>query len=173
MSGSKIHFAADHPALKQTTEALTLNAAPMPWAKRLGGPGTNFCHALIRGPLTRTANCPRGEIVGPAITRARNPYVSGMRIHEALAKNATTDIATTPRATVRAAASFTGLGKEKNCFISISYQLSRKCLLVIQNEMNCCYATNNHNDCAHNVWRYFFNKESPNYPTNKCANEQH
>jgi hypothetical protein len=40
-----------------------------------------------------------------------------MRSHAVLVARATTAIVKTPRATVRAAASLTGLGKEKNRFI--------------------------------------------------------
>ena len=41
------------------------NARPMAWAKRLGGPGTDFCQRVRRGAATCTANQPRGEIFGP------------------------------------------------------------------------------------------------------------
>ena len=103
--------------VNQTMVADPVKARPIVWANRFGGPGTDFCHEVSRGAATRVANWPRGEIFGPAATRATNPYVRGMRSQAQLVASATTAIVKTPRATVRAAASLTGLGKEKKLFI--------------------------------------------------------
>ena len=51
---------------------MVLIAAPMPWAKRFGGPGT-YLGAPSRGAATRVANWPTGLSVGPVSTRAQNP----------------------------------------------------------------------------------------------------
>jgi hypothetical protein len=47
-------------------------AAPIPWANRLGGPGTGF-GAPSRGATTRLASAPSGDNRGPVSTRAQNP----------------------------------------------------------------------------------------------------
>ena len=43
----------------------------MPWAKRLGGPGTDFTGASFGA--VATASRPSGLRVGPVSTRAQNP----------------------------------------------------------------------------------------------------
>ena len=73
MSGIRIQRASSQPALNHVINAALENANPMAWAKRLGGPGTNFCHDVRCGALTCTANQPSGEIFGPVATRARKP----------------------------------------------------------------------------------------------------
>ena len=52
--------------------AAVVKAAPMPWANRLGGPGTYFGRPS-RGAATRIANRPRGLRGGPVSTRAQKP----------------------------------------------------------------------------------------------------
>src|SRR5665213_1848465 len=117
MRGTSIHRASLQPAVSHTIVADPVKAKPMVWANRFGGPGTDLSQLVRRGAATRVANWPSGEIFGPAATRATNPYVRGMRSHAHLVASATTAIVKTPRATVRAAASLTGLGNEKNLFI--------------------------------------------------------
>jgi hypothetical protein len=73
MSGNKIHRASNQPALSQVTRVAAAKVSPIAWAKRLGGPGTDFSQDVRRGPLTWTANQPSGEIFGPAATRAAKP----------------------------------------------------------------------------------------------------
>jgi hypothetical protein len=51
--------------------------APIPCAKRFGGPGTYFAGNGRRGVITFVTSCPSGLSVGPVSTRATNPYASG------------------------------------------------------------------------------------------------
>ena len=46
---------------RRSTEKTT----PMPWAKRLGGPGTGRSAIPRRGVTTRVTSCPSGLMVGP------------------------------------------------------------------------------------------------------------
>src|ERR1022692_2653330 len=49
----------------QLTVAAVVTAAPMPWANRLGGPGTKRVYLVNLGATTRVASCPNGLSVGP------------------------------------------------------------------------------------------------------------
>jgi hypothetical protein len=53
--------------------AVTDTTAPMPWAKRLGGPATGLAATGSRGVITRVTSWPSGLSVGPVSTRATNP----------------------------------------------------------------------------------------------------
>jgi len=90
-----------------------LKEAPMPWANRFGGPGQYFGFQFNFGIKIRVTNCPRGLMVGPVVTLARNPYVKGIKTH--IWSNATIAklMQTTPPATNLAEYSFTGLGNLK------------------------------------------------------------
>ena len=62
------------PAPKTTaTSAPTESVAPMPWAKRFGGPGVSRTVHARRGRTTRVTSVPSGLSVGPVATRATNP----------------------------------------------------------------------------------------------------
>ena len=99
----------------------------MPWAKRLGGPGTNFSSKLNLGTKTFVTNRARGLTFGPDETLAKKPYVITNNITHAklgsrLIKHIDrTDIERTPAATKRAAGSFISSGKEKKTFIIHSF----------------------------------------------------
>jgi len=85
-------------------------------AKRFGGPGTDFWNLVSRGPRYAPRTVERRDL-GTG-RHARHESV-GQRDEKpaVLVTSATSAIVTTPMATVRAAASLTGLGKEKNRFI--------------------------------------------------------
>lgn len=90
----------------------TVSAAPMPCAKRLGGPGTNFGRPSF-GARKRWAIHPSGDSRGPARTRPIKPVA---RITSATGDWVTKVSAvkrTTPPATILAARSLTGFGKLK------------------------------------------------------------
>ena len=56
-----------------STRAVSEKATPMPWANRLGGPGTRFPSIGRRGVTTRVTSWPSGLNVGPVTTRATKP----------------------------------------------------------------------------------------------------
>ena len=92
----------------QAIVAAVVTAAPMPCAKRFGGPGTYFGSL----PMSFIAARASGLSVGPVSTRAQKPYVRGTSSqYQPVAKMRRPATATTP-ATRRAAFSFTGFGKE-------------------------------------------------------------
>src|SRR5262245_53250604 len=91
------------------TSALTDSTAPMPCAKRFGGPGTSLGSTSRRGVMTFVTRRPSGLNRGPAASRATNPKASGTTTHCCPARIAIV-IRTTPAATSRADTSFTGLG---------------------------------------------------------------
>src|SRR5215208_2394521 len=101
----------------QTIVAAVVIAAPMPCAKRFGGPGT-YLGSPSRGAATRVANRPSGLSVGPVSTRAQKPYVSGTSSQYADVRSAASATTITTPATTRAAFSLTGFGNENiasNC----------------------------------------------------------
>ena len=49
-------WATRHSPASQLTVAAVVTTAPMPWAKRLGGPGTGRPCWLSRGAMTRVAS---------------------------------------------------------------------------------------------------------------------
>src|SRR6195952_5183039 len=84
----------------------------MDWANRFGGPGTNLA-GPNRGAITLVANCPKGEYLGPAATRSRNPMASAHSSHSLRKTSVSAVSTTTMPATERAAYSLTGFGKVK------------------------------------------------------------
>src|SRR3954471_6590843 len=99
------------PNPSASTAADVVNAAPMPCAKRFGGPATYF-GAPSRGAITPLASRPSGLSVGPVSTRAQKPYASGTSSQCAPVSNTTTPARATTPATTRAAFSLRGFGKE-------------------------------------------------------------
>jgi hypothetical protein len=72
-SARSSHRATPNPAVTQRRTATVLMAAPMPWAKRFGGPGVGRAGQGRAGASTRVASCPRGLRVGPVSTLAQKP----------------------------------------------------------------------------------------------------
>ena len=89
------------------------NAAPIPWAKRLGGPGTGFFAPEPRRDHV-LRDRPSGLSVGPVRTRAQKPYASGISSQYAPVARITIAASSTTPATTRAAFSLTGFGKENS-----------------------------------------------------------
>ena len=109
-----MYAAVVRPAPRASAAAASDSVAPMPWAKRLGGPGTGRGATGSRGVITRVTSCPRGLSVGPVRTRARNPYAITAVSHGCSSTIASALINTTPAATRRADTSLTGSGKVKS-----------------------------------------------------------
>src|SRR5579862_8403425 len=65
--------AAVHSPERVSRKAHRENAAPIPWAKRFGGPGTGRSANGRRGVRTLVTNCPSGLSFGPVSTRAPKP----------------------------------------------------------------------------------------------------
>ena len=89
-----------------------VSAAPIPWAKRFGGPGTRR-GAPRRGATLFWASQPTGLSFGPVSTRAQKPYASGTSSHSQPVARITTAVVSTTPATTRAAFSFTGFGNPR------------------------------------------------------------
>ena len=92
------------------TSAPTLSVAPMPWAKRFGGPGTSLAGTGRRGTTTRVTRRASGLNRGPASTRSTKPAA---RVNSSTGQRVTRKArawTTTPAATNRAATSLTGFG---------------------------------------------------------------
>ncbi len=93
-------------------------AAPMPCAKRFGGPGTSRVFPS-RGVRTLTDSWASGEIRGPNRTRSQNPAAMTARPQPKPVSSVTADSSTTRAAVMRAAYSLTGFGKAKTVRQSI------------------------------------------------------
>lgn len=74
-----VHAAGAAPA-KNKTRAVVETNAPMPCAKRLGGPGTSFTFPS-RGVMTFTGRRASGEIRGPNSTRSQKPAAMASSPH--------------------------------------------------------------------------------------------
>ena len=98
------------PVVSHSTAARPLTTVPMPWANRLGGPGTSR-GLPSRGATTWTASRPSGLYRGPQPSRSANPTKSTSVIQCQPVARASTESEKTPKATERAAHSFTGFGK--------------------------------------------------------------
>ena len=61
------------PAANHSTVAVTVNTAPITWAKRFAGPGEYRCSTARRGVTTLVASNPSGLSVGPVSARATKP----------------------------------------------------------------------------------------------------
>src|SRR6478736_335934 len=107
-TASSTHAAGASPAASSTADAVD-TAAPMPWANRLGGPGTRRVRPS-QGVRTLTESWARGEIRGPNSTRSQNPAAMTASPHPKPVSRVTADSATTRAAVMRAAYSFTGFG---------------------------------------------------------------
>ena len=105
------------PNAKWAINAAVDSTAPMPWAKRFGGPSTSRGASGRAGTTTCVASRPSGLNVGPAATRATKPYASGPSTQVQPRMRTSSVITTTPAATTRAATSFTGFGKRKSRLI--------------------------------------------------------
>src|ERR1019366_46907 len=112
-SPSNTYAAVLRPNPSANTAADTENAAPIPWAKRLGGPATGRAATRRRGVMRRVTRSPSGLNVGPLRTRATKPYAITAVSHGWPKTIAARLSSTTPLATRRADTSLTGFGKEK------------------------------------------------------------
>lgn len=100
------------PKPRASTAPAPVMTAPMPCAKRLGGPGTSFA-GPIRGASTFVASSASGLRLGPATTRATKPTARTASSQCAEVTSATAAISATQPATTRAAFSLTVAGNER------------------------------------------------------------
>src|SRR6476619_2137378 len=107
-TASRTHAAGARPAASSNAAAVD-TAAPMPWANRLGGPGTSRVRPS-QGVRTLTESWAKGEIRGPNSTRSQNPAAMKASPQPKPVSRVTAESATTRAAVMRAAYSFTGLG---------------------------------------------------------------
>ena len=108
-TASRIQAAGWKP-VKNSTTAAVVKAAPMPWAKRLGGPATSLACPIL-GAKTFTDSSASGEIRGPNSTRSQKPAASATRPQAQPVSKVATASTTTSPAVIRAAYSLTGFGK--------------------------------------------------------------
>src|ERR1700685_3548475 len=96
-----------------------------------------------------------------------------MSSHAQFVARATTAMVKTPRATVRAAASLTGLGKEKNLFIHKSYRYSRQFVLRGDRESDGRDHANDDDDDAHDAGREAHDQEGAEPAADQRADQEH